>query len=104
VCAKKKVMMKNNLTKTYNISSEETAIVKHGAKRLKIVSSTKTPRMSLCDIGEPSYAIIEEIKAKIPSKISRIRDKQNLREMHNTRKHDQLTEQIKLNKSPKLKK
>jgi len=103
VCTKKRVMMKNNLTKTYNISSEETTIVRHGAKRLKIISSTKIPKMSICDIGEPSYAIMEEIKVKTPSKIPRIRDKQNLREMRNIRKHDRLTEQIKLNKS-KLKK
>ncbi|XP_011346570.1 cytosolic carboxypeptidase-like protein 5 isoform X2 [Ooceraea biroi] len=103
MCTNKKLTMKNNLTKTYNISSEETAIVRHGAKRLKIVSSTRTTsKTSFCDIGESSCAAVEEITAKtLSSKMPHIRDKQNLRGMR-ARKYDQLTEQIKLNKSSKL--
>ncbi|XP_070163299.1 cytosolic carboxypeptidase-like protein 5 isoform X3 [Polyergus mexicanus] len=57
-----------------HVSSEKTAAVRHGAKRLKIVSSTKTFK-ALPEIRESS--IMEETDAKVTLKITRAYEKQN---------------------------
>lgn len=63
------------------MSSEETAAVKHGAKRLKIVSSTKTFK-ALSEIKRES-GVVEEIGAKMSLKITRVYGKQNVKGTHN---------------------
>lgn len=57
-----------------HVSSEKTAAVRHGAKRLKIVSSTKTFK-ALPEIRESS--VMEETDAKVSLKITRAYEKQN---------------------------
>lgn len=97
----KKLTAPNSSTKT-NISSEETAVIRHGAKRLKIVS-TRTPK-ALPEIGESSYAA-EETGAKVSSsKMPRTCSKQSDKGTHNRfRKHCRLTEQMKSDRSSRLK-
>lgn len=100
MCTNKKVTMKNNLIKRCNISSDATAGIRSGAKRLKTVSLLKTSKMSFCDIGESSCAIVDGINGKMSSTIN---DKHSFEGIHNNKKHDRLTEQIKLTKSAKSK-
>lgn len=57
-----------------HVSSEKTAAVRHGAKRLKIVSSTKTFK-ALPEIRESS--VMDETDAKMSLKITRAYEKQN---------------------------
>ncbi|KMQ91458.1 cytosolic carboxypeptidase-like protein 5 protein [Lasius niger] len=64
----------NNSTRMH-VSSEETAAVRHGAKRLKIISSTRTLK-ALPEIRESS-GVVEETGAKMSLKITRAYEKQN---------------------------
>lgn len=62
-----------------HISSEKTAAVKHGAKRLKIVSSTKIFK-ALPEIRESN--VMGETDAKVSLKITRTYEKQNAKGVH----------------------
>lgn len=57
------------------MSSEETAAIRHGAKRLKIISSTRTLK-ALPEIRESS-SVVHETSAKMSSKMTRAYEKQN---------------------------
>lgn len=74
--ANKKPMVTNSSTKM-RVSSEETAAVRHGAKRLKIISSLRTSK-PLPEIGESSY-VAEETSTKVFSKVPRTCDKQSVK-------------------------
>ncbi|XP_050447124.1 cytosolic carboxypeptidase-like protein 5 isoform X1 [Cataglyphis hispanica] len=62
-----------------HISSEKTAAVKHGAKRLKIISSTKTFK-ALPEIRDSN--VMGETDAKVSLKITRTYEKQNAKGVH----------------------
>lgn len=62
------------------MSSEETAAIRHGAKRLKIISSTRTLK-ALPEIRESS-SVVEETSAKMSSKMTRAYEKQNAKGTH----------------------
>ncbi|KAL0125552.1 hypothetical protein PUN28_004574 [Cardiocondyla obscurior] len=62
------------------ISSEETAAVRHGAKRLKIISSMRTSK-PLPEVGESSCTT-EETSVKVSLKVSRTCNKQNIKGAH----------------------
>ncbi|XP_018375422.1 PREDICTED: cytosolic carboxypeptidase-like protein 5 [Trachymyrmex cornetzi] len=70
--ANKKLMTTNSSVKM-RVSSEETAMVRQGAKRLKVISSTRTSKL-LPEIGEPSCAA-EKVNAKGSPKVPHICDK-----------------------------
>lgn len=72
--ANKKLIATNKFSKMA-FSSEETAIVKHGAKRLKIVSMKVNKGKS--EVGESSNNVPETIKS--PSKTLFLSNKQNVR-------------------------
>ncbi|XP_033200464.1 cytosolic carboxypeptidase-like protein 5 isoform X1 [Bombus vancouverensis nearcticus] len=72
--ANKKLIATNKFSKMA-LSSEETAIVKHGAKRLKIVSMKVNKGKS--EVGESSNNVPETIKS--PSKTLFLSNKQNVR-------------------------
>lgn len=84
----------NNSTR---MSSEETAAVKHGAKRLKIVSSTKTFK-ALPEIRESG--VVGETGAKVSLKLTRAYQKQNTKGTHDRAR---LGRHIKSDKSLRLK-
>lgn len=85
----------NNLAR---MSSEETAAVKHGAKRLKIVSSTKTFK-GLPEIRESG--VVGEAGAKVSLKLTRAYQKQNAKGTHDNRAR--LGRHVKSDKSLRLK-
>jgi len=70
--ANKKLMTMNSSAKM-RVPSEETAVVRQGAKRLKVISSTRTSKL-LPKIGEPSCAS-EEVSAKRSLKVPHTCDK-----------------------------
>nr|XP_031845002.1 cytosolic carboxypeptidase-like protein 5 isoform X2 [Nomia melanderi] len=91
----KKVPASNKLSKM-TLSSEETAIVKHGAKRLKVVS-TRTSKVRT-EIGESSNNASDT--AKPPTKSLFLRDKQNAKDTCKPiKKHGRSVEQRKLKSS-----
>lgn len=94
----KKLKATNSSVKT-RVSSEETVAVRHGAKRLKIISSTRTSK-PLPEIGESSCAV-REIGAKVSPKVSRICDKQNIQGTHDRAR---IAGHVKPNEFSKLKK
>lgn len=71
----KKLTATNNLTKT-NTSGEETAVVRHGAKRMKIVSANASK--ALLDVGESSCTV-DKTNAKMSSRIPHACNKQNIK-------------------------
>ncbi|XP_018315689.1 cytosolic carboxypeptidase-like protein 5 isoform X2 [Mycetomoellerius zeteki] len=68
-----KKLTKTNSSAKIRVSSEETAVVRQGAKRLKVISSTKTSKL-LPEVGEPSCAA-EEVSVKGSPKIPHTCDK-----------------------------
>lgn len=82
------------------VSSEETAAVRHGAKRLKIISSTRITSKPLPEVGESSCSA-EEVGTKASSKIPCICDKQNVKGSHERVKS---AGRVKASESSKLKK
>lgn len=101
----KKLKAPNNFTKT-NLSSEETTIVRYGAKRLKIVSTRASK--ALPEIGESSCGIsVEQTNTKAPTKISskvQVCDKKSATGMRSRdKKHCVVLEQIKSSRSLRLK-
>lgn len=81
--ASKKLTAMDSSAKTH-ISSEETTVIKYGAKRLKITS--KIPK-ALPEIGESSSSI-EDTNAKVSLKMLRTCDKQSIKEMRDRVKID----------------
>ncbi|XP_024879068.1 cytosolic carboxypeptidase-like protein 5 [Temnothorax curvispinosus] len=77
--ASKKPKAANSSTKT-RVSSEETTAVRHGAKRLKLISSMRTSKPHP-EVGESSGAA-EETGAKVSPKVPRACDKQNVQGAH----------------------
>lgn len=96
--ANKKLTATNSSAKT-RVSSEETAAVRHGAKRLKIISSMKTSKPTP-EVGEPSCAT-EETGTKVSPKIPRTCDKQNVKGAH---ERARIAGHVKPSESSKLKK
>jgi len=94
----KKLTATNSSAKT-RVSSEETAAVRHGAKRLKIISFTRMSK-PLPEIGESSCAA-EETSVKVSPKVPRTCDKQSFKEAHDRAK---IARHVKSNGSSKLKK
>lgn len=94
----KKLTATNSSTKT-RVSSEETTAVRHGAKRLKIISSTRTSK-PLPEIGESSCAA-EETSAKVSPKVSRICDKRSVK---GVRDKVRIVGRVKPSESSRLKK
>lgn len=96
--ANKKLTATNSSAKT-RVSSEETAAVKHGAKRLKIISSTKMSK-PLPEVGESSCAA-EVTSAKVSPKVSRTCDKQSVKGVRNRAR---IVGRVKPSESSRLKK
>ncbi|KAL6268400.1 hypothetical protein P5V15_001535 [Pogonomyrmex californicus] len=95
-CTNKKLTATSSSTKT-RVSSEETAAVRHGAKRLKILS-TRTFK-PLPEVGEHSCAA-EKSGAKASSRILRVYDKQGIKGAHD---RTRILGHIKPSGPPKLK-
>ncbi|XP_020299649.1 cytosolic carboxypeptidase-like protein 5 [Pseudomyrmex gracilis] len=79
ICTNKKLITTSNSMKTCNISIEETTAVKHGSKRLKMISSTMT-KNTLSEIEE---SFCSETSTKVSSKMTRVHGKQNIKEINN---------------------
>ncbi|XP_012528940.1 cytosolic carboxypeptidase-like protein 5 [Monomorium pharaonis] len=75
--ANKKPTVANSSART-RVSSEETAAVRHGAKRLKIVSFMRMSKPR-SEVGECSSCAAEETTAKVFSNVPRICDKQSVK-------------------------
>lgn len=88
----------NNSARMQVSSSEETAAVKQGAKRLKIVSSTNKTFKALPEIRESS--ILEETGSKVSLKMTRPFEKQNAKGTHD---RPRLGGHVKSDKSFRLK-
>ncbi|XP_018403598.1 PREDICTED: cytosolic carboxypeptidase-like protein 5 [Cyphomyrmex costatus] len=96
--ANKKLMTTNSSNAKMRVSSEETAMVKHGAKRQKVISSTRTSKL-LPEVGEPSCAA--EVSAKGSPKVPRTCDKrQSIKGAHDKAK---IARHVKSNGSSSLK-
>lgn len=94
----KKPTATNSSART-RVSSEETAVVRHGAKRLKVISSTRASK-PLPEVGEAS-CVTEETSARVSPKIPRACDKQNVKGLHDRAR---IVRHVKPSESSKLKK
>lgn len=95
--ASRKLTAANSSAKT-RVSSEETAAVRHGAKRLKIISSIRTSKPPP-EVGESSCAA--ETGTKVSPKIPRTYDKQSVKGAH---ERARIAGPVKSSESSKLKK
>lgn len=80
ICTNKKLTATNSSLKAYNIPIEETTAVRHGSKRLKMISSTTMAKTTLSEIEE---SFCSKTSAKVSSKMTRVHGKQNIKEINN---------------------